>query len=110
MNSDQMRLQNWPWAGVFGGVLFWYTAHELGLYFSYLNCWHGWIVPAVQLACLAGALVCALASWKSLPPSSEGDLQLKRFGAVIGTAAGCLFSLVIIWQAVAAFVYDGCFR
>ena len=38
-----------PWAGLFGGVLAWYGAHEISFYLSRVNCDARWLVAVIHL-------------------------------------------------------------
>jgi hypothetical protein len=101
---------SWPWAGLFGGAAFWYGAHELGLYFSGVNCRHQWIVPTVQLLFSVGAITSGLVSWNALSDRFNDGRENIRFSASVSAGAAALFALVILWQAIASFAYDGCAR
>jgi hypothetical protein len=91
-------------AGFLAGPLAWYTAHELGFYFSDYNCRHAWILPTVHVLAL---LVSLGGTWFSYINWFRGR---QTFGALLGVAGGLLFSLVILWQGIAIFFTHGCDR
>jgi hypothetical protein len=100
-----------PWLGLFCGAPLWYIAHELGLYFTYQNCHHPWIIPAIHLIALVGTLLAAALSWRSAPQGGiETSDHAGLFSAIVGTGAGTLFGIVIAWQGLATFFYLGCAR
>jgi hypothetical protein len=96
-----------PWSGVFGGALFWYAAHDLGVYFADATCRHEWLAPAIQLAGLSGALLCCVASARALNKEGHGS---RLVAARLGVGAGCLFALVLAYQGLATAIYSGCAR
>jgi hypothetical protein len=104
-----MVARRWPWAGLFGGAFFWYAAHDLGLYFSAVNCRHQWIVAAVHIVAMLGAALSGLVSWEARPDDGTGGRRLT-FSAGIGLGAAALFMIVILWQGAAGFIYSGCER
>jgi uncharacterized membrane protein len=99
---------NWPWIGIFGGAALWYGAHDLGFYFSDYNCRHTWILPTIHVLFFLACLICAGLSFRIW---RRGDREAVRtWVAGIGVAAAFLFSLVILWQGIATFIYSGCER
>ncbi|MDB5411956.1 MAG: hypothetical protein JWR10_291 [Rubritepida sp.] len=99
------RARSRAWTGLFAGVAAWYLAHEATLYFTRVNCRHFWVAPLFDLAGLALALAGGFVSWRTLRGSSE---EVTDFGAWIGTGAALLFSIVLLWQALATGFYSGC--
>lgn len=99
------------WAGLVGGVISWYGAHEIGIFFSDYNCRHHWILPAAHVLAAAACGffgLLSLRAWRA----SRGRAAEERdaFGALVSTLAAAVFAIVILWQAVAAFIYSGCER
>jgi hypothetical protein len=100
-----IKYKNWPLAGFFGGVTFWFAAHEIGFYFSDYNCRHSWILPFVHLIALLGSVGSGLISYKCAKSETKFN-----YNSGIGIAAAALFSLVITWQGIATLIYSGCER
>lgn len=96
-----------PWIGILGGAIAWYSAHELGFYFSDFNCHHRAILPIVHVVALAAALWC---TWLSFRAIHDQPTSSKRFIAMVGVAAGALFSYVVFQQLIATLIYSGCER
>ncbi len=99
----------WPFAGLIGGMLFWYAAHEAGFYLSPYHCDRRWVEPVVQLAGLLGAMASGYLSLRALNAGDRGD-EPFHFAALIGCGAAAIFSLVIAWHALATIVYQSCAR
>jgi len=97
-----------PWAGLFGGGVSWYAAHDLALYLVNDNCRQMWITPVIHLVALAACLAAGWVSWRALP-ADRGDHR-RVFAASLGVAAAALFALVILWQGMATLIYSGCER
>jgi hypothetical protein len=98
-----------PACGIFGGAIAWYLAHDIGFYYSHTNCDHRWILPTVHVLAFIVSVSCAWISFHSLPKDKSLGLESRQgFFAIVGTAAGSLFSLVILFQGIAAFIYSGC--
>jgi hypothetical protein len=91
--------------GLLAGPIAWYTAHEIGFYYSDYNCHHPWILPMVHILAL---LVALFGTWYSFV--NWFRTKQTTFGALIGIASGLLFSLVILWQGLALFFFSGCDR
>jgi len=106
MSGRLLERTYWPWAGLIGGPV-WYAAHDLAFYLSGVNCERGWIAPLIQVVALTGALGCSYLSYSSIDGSAG---HRRSFAGTVGTGAGLLFSVAILYQALAAFVYDGCAR
>jgi hypothetical protein len=110
--SPQLR----GFAGIFGGAISWYFAHEIGFYLAHLNCAHHWIVPAVHLVALAASTTCVWISYRARVTEDrvtkdKVNLETQQgFFSSVGVAAGALFTLVILWQGVASIFYSGCER
>ena len=101
----------WPWAGLIGGPVLWYAAHDLAFYLSAVNCRYPFIVPAIHLVAFLGALLCGLLSYRArLPDEPAAALRQETFGAMIGAGAAALFALAIAWQGLAVLAYSGCER
>lgn len=106
-----MRAEStWSWAGLFGAALAWYGAHQLGLYFSDLNCTHRWIVPSLQLAGLLLTMLAALPPWRTLRAEDRPTGGPLQFASLLALGAAGIFGLALIFQAAASLVYDGCAR
>ncbi|MFL5785855.1 MAG: hypothetical protein ACJ76H_14655 [Bacteriovoracaceae bacterium] len=103
-------LREKPAAGLFGGALFWYLAHDIGFYFSGYECRYDWIPSTVHGVALVAVIFCGLISWRALPRTDKEMSTGRTFFAYVGVAAAVLFSLVILWQGVAAVVYSECSR
>lgn len=107
---EQLKRYN-PIAGLFGGFFFWYFAHELGFFLSNYNCHHSWILPAIHFVCLIGGL---FSGWISLQLLRECEFDISQGKAgllpMISVAAASIFSVVILWQGIAALVFNGCER
>jgi hypothetical protein len=96
------------WIGLIGGAGAWFTAHELSFYLSSANCSRPWIAPLIHLVALVVAAASAgLAFHAGRNRSQPG---LSQFVWMVGTAAGALFTVVVLWQGVATIVYSGCAR
>jgi len=108
----EARIWMWPWLGVFGGAAAWYAAHDLGTYLLTVNCHHPWLVPLIHLAALAAAAWCGWRAWQAWPDETGEDntRKLMAFSSGIGTAAAGLFAVVILWQGIAALVFNGCIQ
>lgn len=105
------KLLDLPWAGVFGGAFFWYLAHEIGFYFSDYHCKENLILPSIHVISLLGSIASGVISFRvgmhRMAASNENKYSLTTG---INVAAATLFSIVIIWQLIATFVYSGCAR
>jgi hypothetical protein len=103
------------WLAPLGAAAIWYSAHELGFYFSDFNCGHLWILPTIHVLAL---LACASLGWMSYvtrpnPAKRQRALAIddtQVIGSYIGMATVALFFIVILWQAIATFAYSGCER
>jgi hypothetical protein len=96
------------WAGLLGGTVAWYAAHEASFYALRMsNCAAiAWVVAAIHAAAL---LVTLTAGGLSFRAARSGDGKVApSFAAAIGLGAAAIFTVVIIWQGAAAFVYSGC--
>jgi hypothetical protein len=91
-----------PWAGVFGGFLFWYLAHDIGFYFSGHGCNYSWVPRVIHVVCFLGAVFATFLSFRTW--------RENKMTPLLNVSAGALFSLVILWQGIATFVYAGCER
>jgi hypothetical protein len=113
MKSTLTR-QSWTrqwWSGIFGGFIFWYAAHDLGFYYSAYNCFHRWILPTIHLIAFVGGLICVWLSYRAMSSSESPTIPGGRdFMARVGVGAGSIFTLVILWQGIAAIIYSGCER
>jgi hypothetical protein len=106
------RFNEWPWAGLAGGAAFWYAAHDIGFYYSGHDCKYQWAIRLVHVLTLLACIYCSFISvrvWGSASDENP-DSGGVAFGAGISAAAGILFSIVILWQGIAAFVFSGCSR
>jgi hypothetical protein len=109
-----MMNYQWPkslaWAGLMGGFLSWYGAHELGTYFSAWNCHHHWILPLVHFIAVITCVLSGQVSWKTWLKYGK-DLSPDQFYApFIGVVGSSLFFIVLVWQTIATFIYSGCER
>jgi hypothetical protein len=99
------------WAGLFGGILGWYGAHELGVFFSDYNCHHRWILPIAQIVPLLVVIFCGRVSYISIKEKKQqANTSSALFAPLVGTGGAVIFSIVIFLQAVATLIYSGCER
>jgi hypothetical protein len=112
MSANEQNISTVPgWAGLFGGAVAWYGAHDLSFYLVRANCSsHHWIAPSIHIAALAIAVTCGLISYRTLRTEQEWPTDVRGFAALVGTAAATLFSIAIVWQGIATLVYTGCER
>lgn len=98
----------WGWAGIAGGAAFWYAAHDLGFYFSPLDCQLPWILPLLHMLAFAG---CLGSGWLSLRVwSASRGTAAENFVALVGVAAAAFFALVILQQGIGTLIFNGCER
>ena len=98
----------WAWAGIAGGALFWYGAHELGFYFSKMDCHQPWILPLLHILTLAGCLGSGWLSWRVW--SAGRGTGAENLVAAVGVAAAALFALVVLQQGIGTIIFSGCER
>jgi hypothetical protein len=104
------RQQLESWAGLLGGAVSWYGAHEASFYLVRQNCaGKPWIVPLIHLAALAITVSAGTLSFKQ-SRRARPLADSPAFEALIGTGAALVFVVVILFQGVAGLIYTGCER
>jgi hypothetical protein len=102
-----------PWSGLILGALGWVLHHQLGSDLVMWNCRLGGPLLTAGLGVVCGAFA-ALGGWISWRAADEAPgrplTPSKRFVGLLCAAAAALFTLTIVVQSVAGFVYDGCER
>jgi hypothetical protein len=110
--------QERPWAGVFAGPVAWAANQQVNYMLASGTCRLG--TAAVVAVAIAFALIPLGGVWLSLrawrrhggPDGQDIDRdgQPGNFLAGLGVTLSLLFGLVIVMQAIAGLVFDGCER
>jgi hypothetical protein len=100
--------KHWPSMGVFGGAFFWFLAHEIGFFFSGHACKYSVVIKLIHIVSILGSLASGFISYKSWEDAKATGSQRHIFTALLGMASAALFSIVILYQGIAAFIYSGC--
>jgi hypothetical protein len=98
------------WAGLFGGAICWYAAHEASFYTLRMNncAAASSVVAAIHVLALLVTLAAGALSFRTA--RLEDWTRFPSFAGTIGLGAAAIFAIVIIWQGAAGFVYSGCDR
>lgn len=98
----------YAWAGLYGGALLWYIAHDLSVYVTNHDCKYLWVAPLIHIIAFIGTIFCGLLSYRA--NADDNGKNLLGFSSLIGTAAAGLFALVIVYQGIAIIVFRSCVR
>lgn len=101
-----------PWTGLLVGPIAWAAHHQIGSDIVYLRCTpaDAPVGAALGAFCFIASAAAAWLSWTSRKTgqASEHAVEMRRFVAWMGAAAGGLFALAIAFQTAATLLVTPC--